>query len=150
MQLTSQKINGECCWTNTTQDRIKLHETCESICAFAYESACVYMHMYLWLCARMYTYACMLSRWRGGGSWGMVGVKHLCGSKPRSGQLQWPMFKVNGGLRWLFISRLLHPCWTPSANRHQPSSSSLSLFLCPSTGTCPENACPLGSILCLV
>lgn len=71
MQLTSQKINGECCWTNTTQDRIQLHETCESICACAYESACVYMHMYLWVCARMYTYACMLSRWRGGalGEW---------------------------------------------------------------------------------
>lgn len=79
----------------------------------------------------------------------MVGVKHLGGSKPRSGQLQWPMFKVNGGLRWLFISRLLHPCWTPSANRHRPSSSSLSLFLYPSTGTYLKNTCPLGSILCL-
>lgn len=49
----------------------------------------------------------------GGSSGGTVGVKHLYGSKPRSGQLQWPMFKVNGGLRWLFISRLLLLCWTP-------------------------------------
>lgn len=112
-----------------------------------HESGYVHMHMYLWVCARMYTYACMRSRWQGGGSsWGMAGVRHLRGSKPRSGQLQWPMFKVNGGLRWLFISRLLHPCWTLSANSHQPSSSSPSLLLPPSTGTCTENACPLGSI----
>lgn len=90
--------------------------------------------------ARMYTYAYMLSRWWGGDSGGMEGVKHFCGSKPRSGQLQWPMFKVNGGLRWLFISRLLYPCWIPSANRHQPSSS-FSFLLSLSTGTCPENDC---------
>lgn len=102
--------------------------TCVDMCVCIYGPTYVCMHMYLWVCAHMYTYACMLSRWQGGSSGGMVGVKHLCGSKPRSGQLQWPMFKVNGSLRWLFISRLLHPCWTPSANRHQPSSSSRSLF----------------------
>lgn len=132
-------------------DRIQQHQTQESICACVYESTCVYMHMYPWVCARMYTYACVLSRWQGGSSGGMMGVKHLCGSKPRSGQLQWPMFKVNGGLRWLFVSGLLQSCWTPSANRHLPSSSSShSLLLSPSTGTSPENACPLGSILCHV
>lgn len=110
------------------------------------------VHAYVFVGVCMYVYICMCAVQMAGGvsSGGMVGVKHLCGSKPRSGQLQWPMFKVNGGLRWLFISRLLHPCWTPSANRHRPSSSSLSLFLSPSTGTCPENACPLGSILCCV
>lgn len=90
--------------------------TCVDICTCLSGPTYVYMHMHLWVCAHtMYTYAWMLSRWQGGISGGMVGVKHLCGSKPRSGQLLWPMFKVNGGLRWLFISRLPHHCWTPLA-----------------------------------
>lgn len=75
------------------------------------------MHMYLWVCTHIYTYACSLCRWQGGWLWGNDGVQHLCGSKPRSGQLQWPMFKVNGGLRWLFISRLLLLCRTPLAQQ---------------------------------
>lgn len=88
-----------------------LQPTCTCICICGCVHICIHMH------------ACCPD---GGdrGSWGMVGVKHLCGSKPRSGQLQWPMFKVNGGLRWLFISRLFRPCWTPLANSHRPSSSS--------------------------
>lgn len=90
--------------------------TCTCICIYGCVHVCIHMHV-------------CCPDGRGVALGGMVGVKHLCGSKPRSGQLQWPMFKVNGGLRWLFISRLLHPCWTPSANRHQPSSSSLSPFL---------------------
>lgn len=111
--------------------------TCTCICICGCVHVCIHMH------------ACCPDgkRWGGGFSWGRVGVKHLCGSKPRSGQLQWPMFKVNGGLRWLFISRLLRPCWTPSANRHGASSSSPSLPLPLSTGTSPENTRPLGSIL---
>lgn len=76
----------------------------------------VHMHINLWACT--YVYICMrpvqMVVVEGGvSSGGMVGVKHLYGSKPRSGQLQWPTFKVNGGLRWLFISRLLLLCWTP-------------------------------------
>lgn len=89
--------------------------TCACICICGCVHICIHMHV------------CCPDG--GGSSGGMVGVKHLCGSKPRSGQLQRPMFKVNGGLRWLFISRLLHPRWTPSANRHQPSSSSLPFSL---------------------
>lgn len=58
----------------------------------------------------------------------MVGVKHLCGSKPMSGQLQWPMFKVNEGLRWLFIRKPLHSWWTPSANPYKHSGSSYTPF----------------------
>lgn len=83
-------------------------------------------HICIYRCALcMYVSICMPSRWWEGDSGGMVGVKHLCGSKPRSGQQQWPMFKVNGGLRWLFISRLLHLCWTPSANHHPHHHPSL-------------------------
>ncbi|CAL8299665.1 unnamed protein product [Boreogadus saida] len=65
---------------------------------------------------------------------GVAGVKHLCGSKPRSGQQQWPMFKVNGGLRWLFISRLLQPYRNPTATNSSsvPSSSTPSLSTAPS------------------
>lgn len=107
---------------------------CACICICGCVHVCIHMH------------ACCPDGGGGAGSWGMTGVRHLCGSKPRSGQLQWPMFKVNRGLRWLFISRLLHPCWTLSANSHQPSSPSPSLLLSTSTGTCTENACPLGSI----
>lgn len=122
-----------CSWQN--KHRMKLNQTafaqvhmdqpvCTCICICACVHVCIHMH------------AC----WPDGSrdnSGGMVGVKHLYGSKPRSGQLQWPMFKVNGGLRWPFISRLLHPCWTQSANRHQPSSSSPSLLL----------LCPQGPVL---
>lgn len=108
------------------------------VCMCVSESAHVYMHMYLWVCALTYVYICMcVSQMAGGGRWGcsggIAGVKHLCGSKPRSGQLQRPMFKVNGGLRWLFISRLLHSCWTPSAtaiNPHHPLAPPFSR-LCP-------------------
>lgn len=74
------------------------------------------MHINLWLCTYVYICMCpvqMVVVEGGVSSGGMVGVKHLYGSKPRSGQLQWPMFKVNGGLRWCFISRLLLLCWTP-------------------------------------
>ena len=90
----------------------------------------IHVHAYVSGGVCTYVYICMravqMAKWGWGSSGGMAGVNHLCGSKPRSGQLQCPMFKVNGGLRWLFISRLLHPCWTPSANHHQPLSSSLS------------------------
>lgn len=33
----------------------------------------MHMHMYLWVCARMYTYACVLSRWQDGSSGGNSG-----------------------------------------------------------------------------
>lgn len=107
----------------------------------------------LWVCIYVYICMCVVQMVvvKGGvSSGGMVGVKHLYGSKPRSGQLQWPMFKVNGGLRWLFISRLLLLCWTPPPQQPQPFSSSSSLILALSTGTCPGKACPLGSVLCRV
>lgn len=87
---------------------------------------CIIQHVhaygYLCVCAHTYVYICMrpVQMARGVSSGGTVGVKHLGGSKPRSGQLQWPMFKVNGGLRWLFISRLLLPCWT-SIGRQPPT-----------------------------
>lgn len=103
--------------------------TCIDICACASGPAYVYMNMHLWVCAHaMYTYACVLSRWQGGSSGGMVGVKHLCGSKPMSGQLQWPMFKVNEGLRWLFIRNPLHSWWTASASPYKHSWSSYTPF----------------------
>lgn len=93
------------------------------------------MHINLWVCT--YVYICMCSVQMvvvegGVSSGGMVGVKHLYGSKPRSGQLQWPMFKVNGGLRWLFISRLLLLCWTPSP---QQTPSLLIIIFLPSTSS---------------
>lgn len=115
MQRISAGVKPETCYSYLIYVHAYMEQhTCVCICIYGCVHICIHMH------------ACCPD---GGGSSGeMVGVKHLCGSKPRSGQLQRPMFKVNGGLRWLFISRLLHPRWTPSANRHQPSSSSSLLF----------------------
>lgn len=117
MQRISAGVKPETCYSYL----------CEHMCMHIWSNirVCICIHGCVHICIHMH--ACCPD---GGGSSGeMVGVKHLCGSKPRSGQLQRPMFKVNGGLRWLFISRLLHPRWTPSANRHQPSSSSLPFSL---------------------
>ena len=69
---TWQKIHSVREWTNTSKARIQ-RQRCESICACVYTSAYVYMHMYLWVCAHMYTYACLLSRWWGQGLLGNGG-----------------------------------------------------------------------------
>lgn len=109
------------------------------MCIYLIISAHAYKSVGVHICIHMHV-LCPDGGGGGGGvsSGGMVGVKHLYGSKPRSGQLQWPMFKVNGGLRWLFISRLLLLCWTPSP---QQTPSLLIILLPPTSSVYRDLSC---------